>query len=89
MSDRNALRETLTKVVDLPYIDEDIAAAAKEWMAGSEEAGKKLYALCVENGKRDFTGTPFEQAWLDNGKKCPCDCCAAAREVAASPELFT
>jgi len=41
----------------LPYIDEDIAAAAKEWMAGSEEAGKKLYALCVENGKRDFTGT--------------------------------
>jgi hypothetical protein len=85
---RTALEGTLKHIVALPYCDEDLAAYAQAWMDGDAEAGKKLYDFCVLNGQRDFTGTPFEKAWTDNGKMCPCECCAGAREVVANADLF-
>lgn len=87
---RNALAETVRHFTDLPYCDEEIAEAARKWLDNMDDkaAGRKLFDLCKANGERDFTGTPFEQAWLDNGKKCPCECCAGAREVAANSDLF-
>ncbi len=88
---RAKLAETVRHFISLPYCDEDIAAAAQAWLSNMDDtdAGRKFLDLCIANGKRDFTGTPFEQAWLDNGKKCPCECCAGAREVAANPDLLS
>ncbi len=87
---RNKLAETVRHFTSLPYCDEDIAEAAKKWLDNMDdkEAGQRLLDLCKANGERDFTGTPFEQAWLDNGKKCPCECCAGAREIVANSDLF-
>ena len=89
---RARLAETVKRLVEIEYVDEDIAAAGKEWLEkmndaqGSREAGDKLVALCEASQARDFTGTPFEQAWLDNGKKCPCEACTLAREVIAQKD---
>ena len=89
---RARLADTVKRLVEIEYVDEDIAAAGKEWLEkmddaqGSREAGDKLAALCEASQARDFTGTPFEQAWLDNGKKCPCEACTLAREVIAQKD---
>ncbi|MDR0951421.1 MAG: pyruvate:ferredoxin (flavodoxin) oxidoreductase [Oscillospiraceae bacterium] len=93
---RRAAVEAAAKLLtELDYADETIAAAAKSWLdakddgEASKAAGAVLLELCVKNGQRDFTGTPYEQAWLDNGKKCPCDACAACRTIEANGDVLT
>jgi pyruvate-ferredoxin/flavodoxin oxidoreductase len=92
---RAGLADTVRKLIAVPYCDEDIAAAAQEWLdnmddaAGSKAAGEKLLALCKAAGERDYTGSPFEEAWLKNGKKCPCEACGYARDIVASADLLT
>ena len=92
---RAKLIEVVEKLVSLDYTDETIAAAAQEWLdkkddgEGSKAAGAKLLELCVANGQRDFTGTPYEQAWLDNGKQCPCEACECCRQIVAMGDLLT
>ncbi len=91
---RARLADIVRKLVAVPYCDEDVAAAGQEWLdqmedaAGARAAGEKLLALCKAAGERDFTGTPFEEAWLNNGKQCPCEACGYAREVVANADLL-
>ena len=70
---RAHLAETVKKMLEVPYLDEEIAAAAKEWLEkmndakGSREAGDKLVALIEKHP----TAT----------KGCKCEACTLAREV--------
>ena len=92
---REHLADVCRKLIALDYVDEDVAAAAQDWLnnmndaEGSRTAGEKLLALCKANGERDFTGTPFEKNWLDNGKQCPCEACGYAREIVENADLLT
>ena len=92
---RAKLVEVVEKLISIDYADEDIVAAAKDLLANkddgeaSKQTGEKLLAMCVANGERDFTGTPFEKDWLDNGKKCPCEACECARQIVAMGDLLT
>jgi pyruvate-ferredoxin/flavodoxin oxidoreductase len=91
---RARLADSVRRLTEIEYADETIVAAAKAWLDAMENAeaskttGDKLLELCVANGKRDFTGTPFEEAWLNNGKKCPCEACAICREIVDSSDLL-
>ncbi|MDD6160741.1 MAG: pyruvate:ferredoxin (flavodoxin) oxidoreductase, partial [Oscillospiraceae bacterium] len=92
---RAKLIETVEKLVGIEYADEEVVALGKAWLdcrdngEQSKVAGEKLLAWCVKNGERDFTGTPYEQAWLDNGKKCPCEACACCRDIVEMGDLLT
>ena len=92
---RAKLVETVEKLISIDYADEELVAVAKDWLANkddgekSKEYGSKLLALCEYHISRDFTGTPFEQAWLDNGKKCPCEACGCARDIVEMADLLT
>ena len=92
---RALLADTVEKMIAVEYCDEEIQAAGREWVDNidnadvSKAAGSKLLALCEKAVARDFTGTKFEQAWLDNGKKCPCEACGYARDVVANKDLLT
>ena len=96
MKQRRALLEdTVKNLIAVEYCDEDIQAAGRAWLnnmnnaEGAKTAGAALLELCEKALARDYTGTKFEQVWLDNGKKCPCDACGFAREVVASKDLLT
>ena len=94
---RKKLADTVKKLIAIPYCDEEIQAAGKEWLEGmddaetSKAAGAKLLAACKKatDPARDLTGTPGEAAWLANGKVCPCEACTLAREVIADADLLT
>ena len=92
---RARLADTVRRMIALDYVDEDVAAAGQAWLdqmndaEGSRQAGEKLLELCRANGERDFTGTPYEKDWLDNGRKCPCEACACAREIVENGDLLT
>ena len=91
---RAGLAETVRRLIAIDYCDEEIAAAGKAWLEamddgeGSKATGAKLLELCQKACARDFTGTPFEQAWLDNGRQCPCEACGCAREIIANADLL-
>ena len=94
---RKKLADTVAKLIAIPYCDEEIQAAGKEWLEGmddaeaSKAAGAKLLAACrkATDPARDLTGTPGEAAWLANGKVCPCEACTLAREVVADADMLT
>ena len=92
---RAKLVEVVEKLASLDYTDEAIAAAAREWLdkkddgEGSKAAGAKLLELCKANTQRDFTGTPYEKDWLDNGKQCPCEACDCCRQIVEMSDLLT
>ena len=94
---RKKLADTVAKLIAIPYCDEEIQAAGKEWLEGmddaeaSKAAGAKLLAACKKatDPARDLTGTPGEAAWLANGKVCPCEACTLAREVIADADMLT
>ena len=94
---RKKLADTVAKLIAIPYCDEEIQAAGKEWLEGmddaeaSKAAGAKLLAACKKatDPARDLTGTPGEAAWLANGKVCPCEACTLAREVVADADMLT
>ena len=91
---RNRLKEIVENLIAVEYCDEEIQAVGAKWLeayddaAGSKEYGDKLLALCKAAGERDYTGTKFEEAWLKNGKKCPCEACGYAREVVLASDLL-
>ena len=92
---RAKLIATVEKLIGIDYADEELVAVAKDWLANkddgekSKEYGDKLLELCKYHASRDFTGTPFEQAWLDNGRKCPCEACGCARDIVEMGDLLT
>ncbi len=93
---RAKLVDTVTELASLPYADEDIVAACNQWLAdkdipaASRLAGDKLVALIEDFfANQDQTGTPFEEAWLANGKKCTCPACSAARSILEQKDLLT
>ena len=92
---RAKLIAAVEKLIGIEYADEEIVAVAKEWLENkdngdkSKELGEKLLAMCVEVVKRDYTGTPFEEGWLANGKKCPCEACGCARDIVEMGDLLT
>ena len=91
---RANLKAKVESLLSIEYADEDIVAAAKEWLdkfdevEGSRIAGEKLYELCLPVTQRDYTGSPFEEAWLANGKKCPCEACGVARAVVEGKDML-
>ena len=76
------------------YCDADLKAAGKEWLEnmddaeGSKKAAAKLVAELEASVDPDLTGTQWEEAWLKNGKKCPCEACTLGREVLANKDLL-
>ena len=64
--------------------------AAKDDPAESRKTGDALVSV-IENffANQDQTGTPFEEKWLANGKKCDCPACTAAREILEKKDLLT
>ena len=94
---RGTLIEKVQRLVSLDYCDEDIAAAGKAWLdaandgKASKDAGEKLLALCKAAGERDFSNAPaqYRDAWLANGKKCPCEACTLARYVVDNADMLT
>ena len=91
---RNALAASIARLTEIPYADEELIELCKAWLAakddadGSKAVAEKLLALCAELDARDFTGTPFEKPWLENGKKCPCEACTIVREILAGADLL-
>ncbi len=91
---RKALKEKVARLAEIPYADEDLVALAQAWVdamddaAESRKTGDALEAMCRELDARDFTGTPFEQAWLDNGKKCPCEACGIVRDILENADVL-
>jgi pyruvate-ferredoxin/flavodoxin oxidoreductase len=75
---RARLADTVKKMIEVPYLDEEIAAAGKEWLEkmndaqGSREAGDKLVALI--------------EAHPTATKDCECEACTLAREVLAQKD---
>ncbi len=92
---RAKLKETVEKLIAVEWTEDAIKAAGKEWIEkmddaeGSKEAGAKLLAACKDGVDVDLTGTEWEDAWLKNGKKCPCDACNLAYEVIDNADLLT
>ncbi|MDD3400264.1 MAG: pyruvate:ferredoxin (flavodoxin) oxidoreductase [Eubacteriales bacterium] len=92
---RALLVDTVEKLIAVEWCDEDIKAAGRQWLdnrddaQGSKVAGQKLLAACKDGVDVDLTGTEWEQAWLDNGKKCPCDACKLAYKVIEMSDLLT
>ncbi|MDL2300701.1 thiamine pyrophosphate-dependent enzyme [Clostridiaceae bacterium OttesenSCG-928-D20] len=90
---REGLKQSVEKLVTIDYCDEELAEIAKEWLASSEDAklaklnGAKMVARCKELLNRDFTGTPYYDDWMKNGKKCPCEACGIAREIVANADV--
>ena len=72
----------------------ELKAAGKEWLEnmddaeGSKKAAAKLVAELEASVDPDLTGTQWEEAWLKNGKKCPCEACTLGREVLANKDLL-
>ena len=54
----------------------------------SKPASDKLLERCRFLDARDFTGTPFEKPWLENGKKCPCEACTIVRRILRDADLL-
>ena len=75
---RAHLAETVKNMIAVEYLDEDIAAAGKEWLEkmndaqGSREAGDKLVELIERH--------PYAT------KGCDCEACTLAREVLAQKD---
>ncbi len=93
---RAKLIETVEMLAGLDYADETIAAACKAWLAAKDNAeesrktGDALVAVIEDFfAHQDLTGTPFEEKWLANGKKCDCPACTAAREILEKKDLLT
>ena len=93
---RAKLIEEVETLCGLDFADEDIVAAGKAWLeskddpAKSRETGDKLVALIEDFfAHQDPTGTPFEEQWLANGKKCGCPACTAARAILERKDLLT
>ena len=93
---RAKLIEEVETLCGLDFADEDIVAAGKAWLeskddpAKSRETGDKLVALIEDFfAHQDLTGTPFEEQWLANGKKCGCPACTAARAILERKDLLT
>ncbi len=91
---RKALKEKIARLAELPYADEDLVALGQAWVAAMDDAAEskaaadKLIALCKELDARDFTGTPFEKPWLENGRKCPCEACGIVRDILANADVL-
>ena len=92
---RAKLVETVEKLIAIDYCVPEVKAAGAEWLEkrddakGSREAGEKLLEACKDGVDVDPTGTEYEAAWLANGKVCPCEACALAREVIETSDLLT
>ncbi len=92
---RAKLADNVRKLIAVDYAEQEIKDAGQEWLDNmddakkSQAAGERLLAACKNGIDVDLTGTQWEQAWLDNGKKCPCDACTLAREVIKDADLLT
>jgi len=94
---RGTLIERVKRLVSLDYADETIVQAAQAWLDAADDgkaskaAGETLLALCRANGERDFADAPaqFRDAWLNNGKKCPCEACTICRYIVQNADLLT
>ena len=82
--------------LSLDYADEEIVAACNAWLAARDNAeesrktGDALVAVIEDYfAHQDQMGTPFEEQWLANGKKCLCPACTAAREILEKKDLLT
>ena len=67
-------------------------ASCSAWLAArdngeeSRKTGDALVAVIEDYvAHQDQMGTPFEEQWLANGKKCLCPACTAAGAGAAAP----
>ena len=91
---RAHVAELVEKLIAVDYCDADLKAAGKEWLEnmddaeGSKKAAAKLVAELEASVDPDLTGTQWEEAWLKNGKKCPCEACTLGREVLANKDLL-
>lgn len=92
---RALLKDTVEKLINVSWCSEQIKEAGKEWLDNMDDAklsriaGEKLLAACKDGVDVDLTGTEYEKAWLDNGKKCPCDACTLAYKVIEMSDLLT
>ncbi len=92
---RKALADKVKALIAVEWCSEDIKTAGAEWLEkmddaeGSRAAGEKLLAACKEGVDVDLTGTEWEKAWLENGRKCPCDACTLAYAVIDGADLLT
>ena len=93
---RAKLIETVETLAGLDYADEEIVAACNAWLAARDNAeesrktGDALVAVIEDYfAHQDQMGTPFEEQWLANGKKCLCPACTAAREILEKKDLLT
>jgi pyruvate-ferredoxin/flavodoxin oxidoreductase len=93
---RAKLISTVETLAGLEFADEDIVNACKAWLEAkdspeaSRKTGDALVALIQDFfAHQDLTGTPFEEQWLANGKKCGCPACTAAREILEMSDLLT
>ena len=91
---RNGLAAAITRLTEIEYADEELIGLAKIWLdakddgESSKAAAADLLAKCKELNARDFTGTPFEKPWLENGKKCPCEACTIVRRIIDEADLL-
>ncbi len=90
---REKLAENVKALIAVEWCDAAIKEAGAEWLEkmndaeGSKVAGAKLLAACKAG--TDLTGTPYEEKWIANGKKCDCDACKLAYKVIEDADLLT
>ena len=91
---RDKLADTVRKLIEVEYVEEDIKTAGAAWLEnmydaeGSKTASAKLLEACKEGVNVDLTGTEWEAEWLKNGKVCTCEACTLAREVIDNADLL-
>ncbi len=91
---RAALIEAIGRLTEIEYADEELVELCKAWLEAkddgdaSKKASEQLLAKCRELNARDFTGTPYEKPWLENGKKCPCEACTIVRKIIDGADLL-
>ncbi len=84
---RARLSDKVKKLIAVEYCDADLKAAGAEWLEAmndgkkSQAAAAKLIAELEASCFPDLTGTQWEQAYKDNGSKCPCEACTLGREI--------
>ena len=91
---RAALIKAIGRLTEIEYADEELIELCRAWLEAkddgdaSKKVSEQLLAKCRELSARDFTGTPFEKPWLENGKKCPCEACTIVRQIIDGADLL-
>lgn len=84
---RDKLVGKVEKMIAVDYCYPSLKEAGQKWLdtlndgSANKAAADALVAALEDGIDVDLTGTEWEEKWLANDKKCPCEACTLAREI--------